>query len=459
MKPSPLLHRVSCLAILAFAVSAPIDSAHAKGKQKLDSFIKSAIEKTATEPVIEVTPEPEPAITDAVLNAPEQPIFVEPVAEVPQSFKTFNIRPSLELMESYDSNVFATQANEVDDFITTITPALNATLKTETIDLSAHARYEHNFYTDNANEDHGNVFTNLDGSLVVSENLSIPVTLAYSDRHQARHENHTTTQPSKLLFVQTFHGATGLQFKSGNTDLLLKGFYTHEDFENGTDRNSTAAFIRSDSDRESFKSLAQIGYDFNEMAHLYVKAGTEHRDYKRLAFTGGSFSGNDRDSEAYYAMAGLKLTYQTVSALIEAGYKDRDYDDTAINDVDDMIAKVQLGWQNTQNTSMLSALFTRELYEDDDIITPMIKNSFGISGQHHIDKDWSVSAHVNYDILDFQNSARQDEMIKTGLGLDYTITPFLSAGIGYEFLNRESDAANLDYDKHIAMVRVKGQLP
>jgi hypothetical protein len=75
----------------------------------------------------------------------------------------FKLIPSLGLQEEYNDNIFYTDKNRVDDFITTVTPGLELVNRTEKVDVSLLARMGVLWYADN--HDLNNIDQNYQGKV------------------------------------------------------------------------------------------------------------------------------------------------------------------------------------------------------------------------------------------------------------------------------------------------------
>src|SRR3546814_18095446 len=67
-------------------------------------------------------------------------------------FGTTTIAPELRVQSVYESNVFATSANEDDDIIVSIAPRIDATSEFGAVRLKSDIHADHREYTDNGRE-------------------------------------------------------------------------------------------------------------------------------------------------------------------------------------------------------------------------------------------------------------------------------------------------------------------
>lgn len=73
------------------------------------------------------------------------------------SWSEFKITPSVSVREEYNDNIYLTRSRREEDFITTITPAINLRYKSNLLDLSLDYGLNFRFYANNSKEDETNL--------------------------------------------------------------------------------------------------------------------------------------------------------------------------------------------------------------------------------------------------------------------------------------------------------------
>ena len=99
---------------------------------------------------------------------------------------SFLLQPEVSLSGVYDSNIFATRTNEVEDSILVFSPILEANSMWERHKLDFDLGGAFGRYTTNDNEDYDDYWANLDGRYDFTDNSNVFGGLGYSHEHEDR---------------------------------------------------------------------------------------------------------------------------------------------------------------------------------------------------------------------------------------------------------------------------------
>ena len=69
-----------------------------------------------------------------------------------------------------------------------------------------------------------------------------------------------------------------------------------------------------------------------------------------------------------------------------------------------------------------------------------------------------LSGRAGVSLQDYEGINREDETVVFGVSGKYLLNRNFYISLGYEFSQRESDAAGADYDKNVVMLQVRAQL-
>ena len=99
---------------------------------------------------------------------------------------SFLILPDIVISEMYDSNIFATRDNEVDDTLTILYPGISAksTWEEHELELSAGGAFAQ--YYSNNDEDYDDYWAELDGRYDISEHTNLFGGTGFSSQHEDR---------------------------------------------------------------------------------------------------------------------------------------------------------------------------------------------------------------------------------------------------------------------------------
>ena len=156
---------------------------------------------------------------------------------------------------------------------------------------------------------------------------------------------------------------------------------------------------------------------------------------------------------------GIKFSYKNLKAYIEAGYAEYNYDDTTntIRDIEELVVNLEGTW-DLQTGSSLNFDYQRDVYEDDDVINPAVRDVINVIYKQDITDRTALSLQGTYQLMDFESINREDEKITGGINAEYSLNDHLALGASYSYITRDSDAADLDYNKNLTMLYVNGKI-
>lgn len=460
---------------------------HAAGPKRVDPMLKQAIEKTAEQEVetVEAVPpetvEPEPP-------AAEKPVpkFLETKTEMissgslretdkaeappevakkdlfaqPDGYRWSGLRfmPQLGLSTAYNDNVFATENNEDGDFVTSVKPYLHIETLGEKHVMNIDLAYEYRRYADNEDESRHNFSTRLHGYLGAIEGLTMPYDFGWSKKHAEREDNLAGVRPDEPLLIDTFHTSIGVAYQGSKGKIGFYGDYRKERYDDGPS-SPGGRVIRRDADRDIVALRAEVEGQVTDYADLVIGGKWSERDYQRRSFQNGGFNGPSRSSDVIEGLGGFRFNGGRLSGHVKAGYASYSYDDKTgtIDDIGDILVDAALRYP-LPGESDLNVSYRRDIYEDDDIIQPIVHDRFGVSVDRAVREDILLGIGADYALMDFESSNREDKRFSFRLLADYFISRYLAFGAEYEYATRDSDAALLDFDRNLFMVRLNGRL-
>jgi len=366
---------------------------------------------------------------------------------------SFLFKPSVTGEGKFDSNIYASDGNEVDDFIAIIKPSLKIDSDWNNNSFSLFADAAIAKYADNGSEDYEDINVGANGRIDITRGTNITTDLTYSDGHEDRGSADNIGSAAAPTNFSLLKAAVGFKRDEGLVSFALNGDYSKQDFDNaaliggGTLRND-------DRDREIVNGSARLGYHVNDEYEAFVKfTGT------KVTYTNKPDAGDARrDSDGYDIVGGtaFKLT-GTAEGEVFVGYVKRDYDSANFGDISDFKFGASLLWTPTGLTSARIAV-NRDVIET----TLSSANSAGVvvsaSGilstlysldlQHELQRNLLLNAKGSYTKMDFTNTLRTDDLINVGLGVKYLMNRNFSVNATYTFDKRDTTDANQDYNRH-----------
>lgn len=465
------------LAGAALWIATPYDIAHAAGTAQVDRMLQQAIEDTATltpppppPPIVETTEaEPvqiaEPAIVEYEEPAPvieiEEPAAPIETAEPqgkPLGFVLGNMLwlPTLTVEQHYNDNILAAPNNETGDLITVINPAVRAEIIDSEHGLAIDLAYEARQFWEETDENEQNFLAGIKGH-IQGETLRVPYQVRYSVDHEDRRDDLTRQLPDNPIETGEILAETGVQLDKGPFGFLVMGRFLQEKFDDGT-TPAGALVVRHDADRESWVGEGQVSYAMAPSYKFSLGALYGTREYELQNYQGGGFNGAYRDSKYTAGWAGLNVDFEGILyGDLKLGYENRDYDSNTIEDLGNILANAELGW-NFTNTSSLIFGFDRGHFEDDEVIDPILRTRTSLTYQQKLWDKVVVGMGGEWEQLDFEGSGREDETILVRALIDYLLSNNITLGGEYNFSTRDSSATGFDYDRNVWLLRLTSRI-
>lgn len=357
---------------------------------------------------------------------------------------TFFIFPSLTVSEVYDDNVFATDDDEEDDFITLVQPRVRVVSNFPRHRLGLTAGGDIAFHVDETDEDYEDFFVTTDGRLDITRRNFVDAELSVERGHRDRDDPEDNPAQelsefyrygSELSFTQLFNR---LNFRL--TGRAERTAY-REDFD-------------ADRDENSYDVLFRTGFFVSPRINTFVEGryNIEKRDRRR------DFAGIDRDSEGWGVSVGtaVDLTNLLVGEF-QVGYRRQSFDQDGFDDEEGVGYGIDLTWTPTLLTTVV--LSGRGDFEptSQDEAESNFRSAVGLSVDHELLRNVIIGADVSYVRDDFQGD-RTDNTVGAGAEVNYLINRNFSVGVGYRFTNRFSDEDDEEFTRNLIRVGITAQL-
>ncbi len=350
--------------------------------------------------------------------------------------------------EIYDDNIFATRNDKEADFITLISPFLTAETRGEGASFRLDAGASIGWYESNETEDYQDYW----GGIEIRSNVGSAAEIFGGGRISRLHEDRSSPddflgpEPTEYDASEAF---LGVQTGAGPATVRLGGTYERLDFRD--DAPSLTAANHDDRDRELWSVGARIGYALSPDRRLFVQGASDSRRYDEYL----DDNLQNRDSEGYNAAVGLEFrSGLTLSGEILAGYIEQDYDDPALNDVQTFDLGAQIRWQTAPSTVVVGSL-DRTLEETTvKDASSYLYTSVGGQISHRVRRGVVVGADAAVSRRDYQGLNRYDDVIESGLGVNWYFRPRLFLGVDYRYTDQNSNWAENDYDENRVFLRL-----
>ncbi len=365
-------------------------------------------------------------IQTEVKAEPEGNIYLGPV----------EVHPFISLKEVYDDNIYLTPANKRNDFITTISPGIKLKLPVRKHKFELKYQADIIEYADYSRESvvH-HTFSGL-ADLKLTRGFS----LKFDETFKKTSDPADSERTARRDRIRN-EAIIGLGYKKNRLAFDLKYTNLRDDYEasNQLDKYEHISTITGYY-RILPKTDLLLEYDYGVIT--YDESVRSDADYHQIR-------------------SGLKgdLTGK-LAALIKVGYQRRGYQDSSKKGFEGTAVIATLTEKFTARTqAILSA--ERSVNESGYSVNNYYElNKIGLKLEQKLGHKLSLSVKGSYQLNRYpeetteagRTAKREDEFWGGDIGLKYQIQEWLSAGMGYEYKERNSNLGTFDYENNKATV-------
>jgi len=345
----------------------------------------------------------------------------------------FTVRPEAALSGVYDSNIFASRTNEVEDSILLFAPAVSADSTWARHSLGVDLGGAFGRYSSNSDENYDDYWASTDGRYDFTDKTNVFGGLGYSHEHEERGSPEDEQAGDKPTVYDSSRAHAGISHDWGTVRLRLGGTYEDLTFDNAGSLNN------KDRDRALSGAGGRLTWQLHPQYAVYGQGVWDKRDYDERT----DDNGYQRDSNGYRAGAGVLVTFTNrLKGEAYLGYLSQDYDDPRFNDIAKPDYGGSLRWRPTPRTVLLAEL-ERSLEETTLAgSSGYLYTSLSGSVRHKLTPRMNVNAGVSAGDADYQDISREDRYYGANVGLRYYLTQRWYLGAEYRVLVRDSSDDN-----------------
>lgn len=360
---------------------------------------------------------------------------------------SFDIWASLGLSAAYNDNIFAVDADPVDDTIVHIRPAIEARSDWTSHALVAGARVDHKEYVSNDEETSTDYDAYLDGRLDVQRSFALTGRADAAHRTEERYEpGNTSAEPVQY---DSLGAAIGARFR--NDRIQIEGTARSTDFD-----YNTGSDFRDMTENGLF---ARASYAVSPDVAVFVQADQSEQDYDDP----GSVADPNRDGTRTNVQVGASFELQApFRGEIAVGSVKEDKDDPAWIDTDGLSVDGRLYWFPTQITTVTFRA-NQGVYDPGiQDVASADRMNYGVRVDHELRRNIVIFGDIEFSKYDYEGDSydREDKYTALQVGLIYKINKRMHADISYRLHDQESSGADADplrlsFDQNIFAVGLK----
>lgn len=367
---------------------------------------------------------------------------------------SFILRPSLTVSETYDSNVFATETNVVDDFVTEVNP--NVVLESDWANHSVRLEADATQSLHASQTDEDGLEWTIAGSarIDVLNDTQINVGFLYGSLIEERGTPDAVGGAAEPTEFSEIGASISLAQSFNRLSMEVSADYTELDFDDtpliggGFDDND-------DRDRSVLEIAVQVGYELVADTVVFLRGTYNVRDFDQEV----PIVLVDRDSDGYELVVGTSFELGSLATgEVFAGYQEQSFEDPAFAAVSSVAYGASVDWYVTPLTTLR---FRADNTIEDTTsggASSFERQSVSVGLDHEFLRNLVASLDVEYAQENFQGSPREDKTYDVEIGIDYLINRAFSVGLFYGYEERDSSFAGDSFSRNVAGIRVKSEL-
>lgn len=355
----------------------------------------------------------------------------------------FVLRPFIQYKGVYEDNIFYSDTDTKDDYISQLAAGVDAELPLAGGQhlLTGTFREDIEWFAQNDSQDHN------DYTLGAGLDLNfVPFSLNLEDTHSSTVDRADTEFTSRVAReVNLARGLLEIPFAS----FFLETEVMNQNFDYRAPENQ--AFNHND-----FVIYQRLGLDVAPSTQFLLEYGYENIDYSNL---------EERNGDGNQMMAGLRgVLSERITYQAWGGAQWRVYDSDIRPDFNGFVSRVAVQY-DINETSNIVVRFNRDPQESTfDNQSFYVRNKLGLIWTQQIaervylktDGAYSHNDYSRITVLPNQDTTRRDDVWDAGVGLEYLMpNEIISIFGGYRITSRESNLSGLNYTDNSVSVGAK----
>ena len=225
---------------------------------------------------------------------------------------TVLIYPTLSVQQRYNDNIYVTEQNTENDFITSIQPEV--TIETEkgrhnfALDAAADISHYHEHTSENTEDFTIGFSSTLEGY----HNLKFPISARYTQDTRARSNRNIASITEEPVEFEEIKFDAGVIYVPNRLSLATNLSYSQTRLENGQLRTTGVQTVNEDGDTDDINLKVTASYDTRHIIKPFIEFDYTKTDFKNRQFTGNSFNGISRSNNLYRGVTGVLFDHHDI---------------------------------------------------------------------------------------------------------------------------------------------------
>ncbi len=371
---------------------------------------------------------------------------------------SFFFFPRATIAEEYNDNIFATEHDRTDDFITILSPGFSVESDWNNHALNFAAEGDFGLYAQNPDENYQDFAFATDGRLDITRDAQLSGGGGVSRRHEDRgNPDSDFDAKDPTVYYQYDSFATYFQ-QFGRFSATVDGEFFRRDYDDN--ENVSGGNINNDDrDRNVYGGGIRGGYEIVPAYEAFVRFDGNTRVYDETP----DDAGINRDSWGYNAVGGLAFDLGGITVGdVFFGYRKQFYDnDSSLENIEGPSGGMSVDWNVTPLTTV-GARVARTIEETTEAGASGYWATAGtLRVDHELLRNLLLNVSGGVTNNDYEGNSRNDYIYRAGIGGRYLLNRYFSATLDYIFTRRDSDDApggDQDYTENRFILGISGQL-
>lgn len=358
---------------------------------------------------------------------------------------SFVVSPTLGVSQRFDDNIFSTDQNEQEDYITLISPSMVANSDWNSHSLSLYARGDFAVYDENDSENYDDYIVGARGRLDISNGTFLSSGLSYARNHEDRGAPDNNFNSDGPNIFKNINADINFNRSVSKITLAFDNRFARFDFEDGLTSSITPVVVDNDfRDRNEYYSSLRLGYELSPNYQAFISAGYNKRIYDEEA--------TNRDSDGYEIVAGAAFDFTgKLKGEFFAGFLEQDYENNSLVDISGSSYGANLLWNPTGLTSVQLGV-VRQVQETTLLdFSGTLTTSYNLNVEHELLRSLLVGFNAGYTSIDFEpisSNQRNDDIYLFATEARYFVNKNLSLNLNYTLQQRDSSEIGQDFTRN-----------
>jgi hypothetical protein len=353
----------------------------------------------------------------------------------------FLLFPQLVVDGTYDSNVFRTTNNTLDDFFFTFSPSLRLKSNWGLNSLELYSGANAFQYLTYSHQNLADWNVGADGRYDIAEGIGVYANGVASEAHESLASPNTLGNQQSPTRYYDKHADISTTIQPNRLGFNLGGTFDRYDYANapliggGSENNADRNF-------DEYQAYLRAFYEFSPGYTLFLRTTYDSRQYDQFL----DRSGLHRSSTGYHVNGGADLQFtHLISGEVYLGYLRYNFAAPLV-DVGGFDYGAKLDW-------LATPLITVHL-EGSRTLSPIIlpgasvqdNKSVGLSLDYELLRNLIIQARTDYVDSSYPGIARHDKAPDFQVGAKYLVNHLISLDAGYIFTKRTTNVQGATFD-------------